>query len=149
MRRAGRNRKGRGMTEQSLAHTRWDCVYHIVWIPKYRRKVMYGEFRREIVEIVKDLVARESGVEIVEGSACPDHIHLCLRIPPKHAVSKVVGRIKGRSSIILHERHPKARYATGRDKTLWARGYYVSTVGLNEEVIKEYIKKQEEGSRFE
>ena len=137
------------MPQQSLSHTSWDCVYHVVWIPKYRRKVMYGQFRREIVGIIRDLVAREDGVEIVEGSACPDHIHLCLRVPPKHAVSKVVGRLKGRSSIILHERHPELRLATGRDKTLWARGYYVSTVGLDEAKVREYVRGQEEGSRFE
>lgn len=110
---------------------------------------MYGQFGREIVGIIRDLVAREDGVEIVEGSACPDHIHLCLRVPPKHAVSKVVGRLKGRSSIILHERHPGLRLATGRDKTLWARGYYVSTVGLDEAKVREYVRGQEEGSRFE
>ena len=137
------------MAESSLAHTKWDCVYHVVWIPKHRRKVMYGDPRREIVEIIRGLVEREDGVEIVEGSACPDHIHLCLRIPPKYAVRKVVGRLKGRSSIMLHERHPEYRAATGRDKTLWARGYYVSTVGLSEAAIRNYIKKQEEGSRFE
>lgn len=137
------------MPQQSLSHTSWDCVYHVVWIPKYRRKVMYGQFRREIVGTMRDLVAREDGVEIVEGSACPDHIHLCLRVPPKHAVSKVVGRLKGRSSIILHERHPELRLATGRDKTLWARGHYVSTVGLDEAKVREYVRGQEEGSRFE
>ncbi len=137
------------MAEKSLAHTKWDRACHVVWIPKYRRKVMYGELRREIVEIIKGLVEREDGVEIVEGSACPDHIHLCLRIPPKHAVCKVVGRLKGRSSIVLHERHPEYRRAAGRDKTLWARGYYVSTVGLDEAKVRSYIKKQEEGSRFE
>ena len=137
------------MPQQSLSHTSWDCVYHVVWIPKYRRKVMYGQFRREIVGIIRDLAARGDGVEIVEGSACPDHIHLCLRVPPKHAVSKVVGRLKGRSSIILHERHPELRLATGRDKTLWARGYYVSTVGLDEAKVREYVRGQEEGSRFE
>ncbi len=137
------------MAEKSLAHTKWDCVYHVVWIPKYRRRVMYGELRREIVEIIRELVDREDGVEIVEGSACPDHIHLCLRIPPKYAVCKVVGRLKGRSSIMLHERHPEYGRAAGRDKTLWARGYYVSTVGLDEAKVESYIKKQEEGSRFE
>lgn len=137
------------MTERSLAHTRWGCVCHIVLIPKYRRKVMYGELRKEVVEIIRGLVDREDGVEIIEGSACPDHIHLCLRIPPKYAVCKVVGRLKGRSSIMLHERHSERRGATGKDKTLWARGYYVSTVGLNEATIKNYLKRQEEAGRFE
>jgi putative transposase len=95
------------------------------------------------------LVDRMDGVEIVEGSACPDHIHICLRIAPKHSVSNVVGRLKGKSAIVLSGRHPEWRSATGRDRTLWARGYYVSTVGLNETVIRKYIREQEEGSRIE
>lgn len=137
------------MPQQSLSHTSWDCVYHVVWMPKYRRKVVYGQFRRETVGMIRGLVARGDGVEMVEGGACPDHIHLCLGVPPKHAVSKVVGRLKGRSSIIPHERHPELRLATGRDKTLWARGHYVSTVGLDEAKVREYVRGQEEGSRFE
>lgn len=137
------------MPQQSLSHTSWDCVYHVVWIPKYRRKVMYGQFRREIVGIIRDLVAREDGVGTAEGSACPDHIHLCLGVPPKHAVSKVVGRLKGRSPMILHGRRPELRLATGRDKTLWARGHYVSTVGLDEAKVREYVRGQEGGGRFE
>lgn len=137
------------MAENSLAHTKWDCVYHVVWIPKYGRKVMYGQLRREIVEIIRGLVDREDGVEIVEGAACADHIHLCLRIPPKYAVCKVVGRLKGRSSIMLHERHPEWRRSGGGGKTLWARGYYVSTVGLDEAKVRGYIQRQEEGGRFE
>ena len=137
------------MSENSLAHTKWDCVYRVVWIPKYRRKIMYGRLRREIVEIIRGLVEREDGVEIVEGAARADHIHLCLRIPPKYAVCKVVGRLKGRSSIMLHERHPEWRRSGGGGKTLWARGYYVSTVGLDEAKVRGYIQRQEEGSRFE
>lgn len=137
------------MDKDSLSHTSWGCVYHIVWIPKYRRKVLYGEARREIGEILAMLVERMDGVEKVEGSVCRDHIHICLRIAPKHGVSKVVGRLKGKSAIILHERHPEWRRATGRDRTLWARGHYVSTVGLNESVIRKYIQKQEDGSRIE
>ena len=135
--------------KQSLAHTAWNCVYHVVWIPKYRHKVLYGETRREIVEIIKELVARMPGVEIVQGSACVDHIHICLRIPPKYAVSGVVGKLKGRSSIILHNQHPEWRAVTGRDRTLWARGYYVSTVGLDEAAVRRYIRSQENASRFE
>lgn len=137
------------MDKNSLSHTCWDCVYHIVWIPKYRRKVLYGETRREIGEMLRMLVERMDGVEIVEGSACPDHIHICLRIAPRHSVSSVVGRLKGKSAIILHERHQERRSLTGRDRTLWARGYYVSTVGLNESVIRRCIQRQEEGSRIE
>ena len=137
------------MDKNSLSHTSWECVYHIVWIPKYRRKVPCGERRREIGEILRMLVDRMDGVEIVEGSACPDHIHICLRIAPKHSVSNVVGRLKGKSAIVLFERHPEWRSATGRDRTLWARGYYAGTVGPSETVIRKYIREQEEGSRIE
>lgn len=137
------------MDKHSLSHTSWECVYHIVWIPKYRRKVLYGETRREVGEILRMLVDHMDGVEIVEGTACVDHIHICLRIAPKHSVSHVVGRLKGKSAIVLHERHPEWRRLTGRDRTLWARGYYVSTVGLNESIIRRYIQRQEDGSKIE
>ena len=137
------------MEKHSLSHTSWECVYHVVWIPKYRRKVLYGETRREIGEILRMLVDHMDGVEIVEGSDCTDHIHICLRIAPKHSVSHVVGRLKGKSAIVLHERHPEWRRITGRDRTLWARGYYVSTVGLNESIIRRYIQRQEDGSKIE
>ena len=110
------------MQVQSLSHTRWECVYHVVWIPKYRRKVLWGEARREIGQILRMLVERMDGVEIVEGALCPDHVHVCLRIPPKYCVGKVIGKLKGRSAIILFERHPEWRGATGRDRTLWAQG---------------------------
>ena len=130
------------MDKHSLSHTSWECVYHIVWIPKYRRKVLYGETRREVGEILRMLVDHMDGVEIVEGTACVDHIHICLRIAPKHSVSHVVGRLKGKSAIVLHERHPEWR-------KLWARGYYVSTVGLNESIIRRYIQRQEDGSKIE
>lgn len=133
---------------QSLAHTAWDCVYHVVWIPKYRRKVLYGQRRGEIVEIIKTLVDRMGGVEIVQGSACIDHVHVCLGIPPKHAVAGVAGKLKGRSSIILHNERPERRATTGRDRTLRARGCYVSTVGLDEAVIRRYVRNQENASRF-
>lgn len=137
------------MDKHSLSHTSWECIYHIVWIPKCRRKVLYGETRREVGEILRALVERMDGVEIVEGAACLDHIHVCLRIAPKHSVSSVVGKLKGKSAIILHERHPEWRRVTGRDRTLWARGYYVSAVGLNESAIRRYIRNQEDGSRIE
>lgn len=137
------------MDKHSLSHTSWECVYHIVWIPKYRRKILYGETRREVGEILRMLVDHMDGVEIVEGTACVDHIHVCLRIAPKHSVSHVVGRLKGKSAIVLHERHPEWRKLTGRDRTLWARGYYVSTVGLNESIIRRYIQRQEDGSKIE
>ena len=110
------------MEKHSLSHTSWECVYHVVWIPKYRRKVLYGETRREIGEILRMLVDHMDGVEIVEGSACPDHIHICLRIAPKHSVSHVVGRLKGKSAIVLHERHPEWRRITGRDRSCGRAG---------------------------
>lgn len=137
------------MDKHSLSHTSWECIYHVVWIPKYRRKVLYGQTRREIGEILRMLVDRMDGVEIVEGTACPDHIHICLRIAPKHSVSNVVGKLKGKSAILLHGRHPEWRRITGKDRTLWARGYYVNTVGLDEAVVRRYIQRREEGSRIE
>ena len=133
------------MEKYSLSHTAWECLYHIVWIPKYRRKVLYGEARREIGETIGTIAGQMDGVEPVGGSACPDHIHVCLRIAPKHPAGKVVGKIKGKTATVLFGRHPEWRGVTGRDRTLWARGYYVSTVGLNETVIRNYIRKQEEG----
>ena len=137
------------MDKHSLPHTGWECVYHIVWIPKCRRKVLHGETRREVGEILGALAERMGGVEMVEGSACPDHIRICLRIAPRLSVSNVVGKLKGKSAIILHGRHPEWRRAAGRDRTLWARGHCVSTVGLNESVIRRCIRNQEDGSRIE
>ena len=119
------------MDKHSLSHTSWECIYHVVWIPKYRRRVLYGETRREIGEILRMLAGHMDGVEIVEGTACVDHIHICLRMAPKHSAGNVVGKLKGRSAIVLHERHPEWRRESGRDRTFWARGYYISTVGLN------------------
>lgn len=137
------------MDKNSLSHTSWECACHIVWIPKYRRKVLYGQVRREIGEIPGTLVERMGGVEKVEGSECGDHTRVCLRIAPKHSAGNVVGRLKGESAIILHERHPELRRLTGRDRTMWARGYYVSTVSLNELGIRRCNQKQEDGSRIE
>lgn len=133
---------------QSLAHTKWDCTYHIVWIPKYRRKVLYGEVREEIRDLLKTLVEAKDDIEIVEGSVCRDRIHMCLRIAPKYSVSKVMGYLKGKSSLILFDHHPEWRKLTGRDRTFWARGYFVSTVGINESVIKKYVREQEDASRI-
>ena len=137
------------MDKNSLSHTSWECACHVVWIPKYRRKVPCGEARREIGEILSTLVERMEGVEKVEGSVCSDHVHICLRIAPKHSAGSVVGKLKGKSAIILHERHPERGRLTGRDRTLWARGYYVSTVGPDESAVRRYIQKQEDGSRIE
>lgn len=133
---------------ESLAHTKWDCTYHIVWIPKYRRKVLYGECRQEVKDTIATLVEAKDGLEIVEGSVCSDHIHLCLRVAPKLSVSKVMGYLKKKSALVLFDHHPEWRKITGRDRTFWARGYFVSTVGINESIIRKYVREQEDASRI-
>ena len=125
----------------SLCHSTWDCKYHIVWIPKYRRKTMFGNIRKYLGEIFHEL-ARQKESQILEGHVAVDHVHLYIAIPPKYAVAQVVGFIKGKSAIAI------ARNFRGRERkflgeNFWARGYYVSTVGRDEEIIKAYIKKQE------
>ena len=136
------------VNEESLAHTRWDCTYHIVWIPKYRRKVLYQQNRPEVGALIRRLF-EQKGCEVLEGSTCLDHVHACVRIPPKYAVSDVMGYVKGKSAIVLRDKHPEWARVVGKDRTFWARGYYVSTVGLNEETIRRYVASQEVGSRFE
>ena len=124
---------------QSLSHVRWECKYHIVWVPKYRRKKLYGNVRRAFGMIIRDL-CKQKGVEILEGHAMSDHVHICISIPPKYSVSHVVGFLKGKSAIRLHREF----YSQMKDgKSFWARGYFVSTVGLDEKTIRNYIKKQE------
>lgn len=139
---SNKSRRSR-LSEQSLAHTRWDCTYHIVWIPKYRKKVLYGECRTEMKAILRQLLEMKK-IEIVEGAMCSDHVHLSIRIPPKYAVAEIMGFLKGKSALMLFDRHPEWRRRMGRDRSFWARGYYVSTIGLNEEVIKKYIQDQED-----
>jgi putative transposase len=139
--------KGQEMNESSLAHTKWDCVYHVVWIPKYRKKILYGECRIRIREIIRELVDKKPGLEIVEGSICSDHVHLCLRIPPKYAVANVMGYLKGKSAMMLAGCIPEGSKRREREKVFWARGYYVSTVGKDEQTIREYIRKQQRTDR--
>ena len=136
------------MSESRISHTVWDCTYHIVFIPKYRKKVLYGKCKLEVRDIIRELVERKPGLEIVEGSIGIDHIHLCLRIPPKYAISNIMGYLKGKSALMLQDRIPKHRRYAQKEKAFWARGYYVSTVGLNEKVIREYIRKQEEADKL-
>ena len=125
-----------------LAHSVWDCKYHIVWIPKYRRKELYGTKRRIVVDTIKQW-ARIKGIEIIEGHAMPDHIHLCISIPPKYWVAHVIGLLKGKSaSEVMSFGTKSSRMVRGR--TFWARGYCVSTVGLDEEKVREYIRNQEQ-----
>ena len=126
---------------QSLSHTRWNCKYHVVFIPKRRRKVMFAQLRKHLGELFHDL-AKQKGCEIVEGHLMADHVHMCLSIPPKYAVSNVVGFIKGKSAIsIARTFRGKSKNFTGEN--FWARGYFVSTVGLDEEMVRNYIREQE------
>jgi len=125
---------------QSLSHVRWDCKYHVVIIPKYRKKVFYGKMRAAIGAILRDL-CRQKGIEIVEGHAMPDHIHLCLSIPPKFSVANTIGFLKGKSAVRIHRELLKERRMTGLH--FWAAGYCVSTVGLDETAIRKYIREQE------
>jgi len=126
---------------RSLAHVKWDCQYHVVIIPKYRRKEFYGKLRQRIGEILRQL-CRQKEVEIVEGKAMPDHIHMLLRIPPKYSVAMTMGYLKGKSSVRIH-RELMGTKGTLFGRKFWAKGYCVSTVGLNEEQIREYIREQE------
>lgn len=132
--------------DKSLAHTRWNCRYHIVFIPKCRRKEIYGTVREDVVAIIKRLCEMKD-VEIIEGHACIDHIHLLVKIPPKTSVSYFVGYLKGKSALMLFDRHANLKYKFG-NRNFWAKGYYVSTVGLNEKTIAKYIKEQEAEDRL-
>ena len=126
----------------SLAHTKWMCKYHIVFTPKYRRKVIYNQIRKDIGEIMQEL-CKYKGVEIIEGHMMPDHVHMLLSIPPKYSESSVMGYLKGKSALMIFERHANLKYKYG-NRHFWCEGYYVSTVGLNEETIKKYIAEQEQ-----
>ena len=127
---------------QSLAHTRWDCKYHVVFIPKRRKKAIFGSLRRHLGEIFREL-ARHKESEVVEGHLMPDHVHMCLSVPPKYSVSHVVGYIKGKSAIAIARRFGgRTRNFTG--EVFWARGYFVTTVGLDEEMVRAYIRNQEQ-----
>jgi len=130
---------------ESLCHSVWDCKYHVVWIPKCRRKVLYGQIRKRLGEAFHDL-ARQRECKILEGHLASDHVHVYIAIPPKYAVAQVVGFIKGKSAIhIVRTFGGRKRNFTGEH--FWARGYFVSTVGRDEQVIREYIKRQESDDR--
>ena len=132
------------MDDQRLSHTRWKGQYHVVFIPKYRRKVMYGKVKADIREVLRTL-CRYKKVEIIEGAVCADHVHLCLSIPPKLAISEFMGYLKGKSALMIFDKHPELGNKFERD--FWARGYYVSTIGnVDEATIRKYIKEQEEES---
>ena len=130
-----------GTRVQSLAHTKWLCKYHIVFSPKYRRKIIFANIRESIGEIFKDL-CKYKGVEIIEWHLMQDHVHMLVSIPPKISVSSFMGYLKGKSSLMIFDRHANLKYKFGNRK-FWAEGYFVSTVGLNEATIKKYIQQQE------
>ena len=125
---------------KSLSHSKWRCKYHIVFAPKYRRQVIYGKMKAEIGKILRELCERK-GIEIIAAECCPDHIHMLIRIPPKYSVSEIVGYLKGKSSLIIFDRHANLKYKYG-NRTFWCRGYYVDTVGKNTKKIREYINNQ-------
>ena len=130
---------------QSQAHVKWECKYHIVILPKYRRKTLYGRVRRDVGKILRDL-CRQKDVELVEGKAMPDHIHLLLSLPPKYSVAMTVGYLKGKSAIRIHRELMKMQ-GTLFGRSFWSRGYCVSTVGLDEVAIRKYIREQEQHQR--
>ena len=135
------------MDKKSLSHTAWKCQYHIVFIPKYKKKKLYGQVRADIRDIIKTLCSYKN-VEIVEGAVCVDHIHLCVSIPPKLSISSFMGYLKSRSTLMIYNRHPELQ--SKWNKAFWARGYYVATIGnLTEEAIKKYIQEQTKESRKE
>ena len=125
----------------SLSHSKWLCKYHIIFTPKYRRKIIYNKYRESIRDILKSLCSCK-GIEILEGHLMPDHVHLLLSIPPKYSVSSIMGYLKGKSSLMIFERHANLKYQFG-NRHFWSIGYYVSTVGLNEATIRKYIQDQE------
>jgi putative transposase len=133
---------------QKLSHTCWDCKYHVVYIPKRRKKRIFGQLRRDLGEIFHELAAQRR-CEIVEGHLMPDHVHICISIPPKYSVSSVVGYLKGKSAITIARRFGgRKRNFTG--EVFWARGYFVSTVGLDEAMVRAYIRNQEqEDARYD
>ena len=124
----------------TLAHTTWNCKYHIVFAPKYRRQVIYGKLKVEIGQILRKLCEQKE-IEIIEANACPDHIHMLISIPPKISVAYAIGYLKGKSSLMIFDRHANLKYKYG-SRHFWCRGYYVDTVGRNKEAIRRYIPNQ-------
>ncbi len=128
------------MDKNSLSHIQWNCKYHVVFAPKYRRQAMYGKIKSDVGKILRKL-CDQKGVEILEATACPDHVHMILAIPPKYSISSVMGYLKGKSSLMIFDRHANLKYKYG-NRHFWCRGYYVDTVGRNEKAIREYVKNQ-------
>ena len=124
----------------SLAHSKWNCKYHVVFTPKYRRMVIYSKIRADIGKILRKL-CEQKGIEILEAETCPDHIHMLIAIPPKYSVAQIMGYLKGKSSLMIFDRHANLKYKYG-NRHFWCRGYYVDTVGKNAKRIEEYIRNQ-------
>ena len=128
------------MDKNSLSHTSWNCKYHIVFAPKFRRRVIYGKIKTDIGKILRELCMRK-GIEIIEAELMPDHIHMLIKIPPKYSVSEIMGYLKGKSSLIIFDRHANLKYKYG-NRHFWCRGYFVDTAGKNAKKIAEYIRNQ-------
>ena len=128
------------MDKNSLSHTKWRCKYHVVFAPKYRRQAIYGKLKKDIGQILRELCQRK-GINIIEAELCVDHVHMLIEVPPKYSISEIMGYLKGKSSLIIFDRHANLKYKYG-NRHFWCRGYYVDTVGRNEKMIKEYIQNQ-------
>ena len=124
----------------SLSHSKWRCHYHVVFAPKYRRQAIYGKIKGDIGKIIRQL-CDQKGIEIIEAELCPDHIHMLISIPPKYSVAQIMGYIKGKSSLMIFDRHANMKYRYG-NRHFWCRGYYVDTMGRNKKAIQEYIRNQ-------
>ena len=128
------------MDNNTLSHTKWNCKYHVVFAPKYRRQAIYGKLKADIGKILRELCERKD-IDIIEAELCPDHVHMLISIPPKHSVSEIMGYLKGKSSLIIFDRHANLKYKYG-NRHFWCRGYFVDTVGKNKNKIAEYIRNQ-------
>lgn len=128
------------MDSETLAHTKWNCKYHVVFAPKFRRQIVYGKMKSKIGKILRSLCERKE-IEIIEAELCPDHIHMLIAIPPKYSVSQIMGYLKGKSSLMIFDKFAQMKYKYG-NRHFWCRGYYVDTVGHNQEKIAEYIGKE-------
>ena len=128
------------MDKSTLAHTTWECKYHVVFAAKFRRQVIYGRLKADIGKILRELCERK-GIEIIEAELCKEHVHMLIRIPPKYSVSEIMGYLKGKSSLMIFDRHANLKYRYG-SRHFWCRGYYVDTVGKNAKQIEEYIRRQ-------
>ena len=124
----------------SLAHTKWECKYHIVFAPKYRRQIIYGKIRLDVGQMLRKL-CEYKGVEIIEAEVCKDHVHMLVSIPPKYSIAQIMGYLKGKSSLMIFEKYANLKYKYG-NRNFWCRGYYVDTVGRNKKAIAEYIRNQ-------